>query len=487
MSLSRRSFMGGAAAALLMPWPKAANASATFGADALRADFDDLMDRLERSHFDLYVNRSRRAYRAEHARLRRLLRPDTSNDDALRIFQRLVAYGRVAHARIDAASVAFRAYRTRGGRIFPLTLRIKDGRAFVMANASGDARISAGDELLAIEGRPAMAMLDSLWPDVSADTRYMFHSMLEWELPRLLWQRLGPRQSLRLALGTQAGGVRRLAVAALGSQEIAAAELSPAPLTIPPDERSYRVIGGDVAFLRPGPFYAVEEPERPYDNRAFCAFIDRAFRDFLQQGISRLIIDLRDNPGGDRSFSDHMISWFATRPFRFASSFRIKVSEAAVASNQARLAVAGNDPTGASAGLARAYAGARNGDLIDLPVLPAEPRSGDTFAGKVFVLINRHSYSNAVNVAALIQDYGFGTILGEETSDLATTLGAMEQFTLARTGIVVGFPKARIVRPNGDLAQRGVIPDAAIDFPVVETQDDPVLQRALTLARNART
>jgi hypothetical protein len=33
----------------------------------------------------------------------------------------------------------------------------------------------------------------------------------------------------------------------------------------------------------------------------------------------RLIIDLRGNPGGDNLFSDVMVSWFATRPFRFAS------------------------------------------------------------------------------------------------------------------------------------------------------------------------
>jgi C-terminal processing protease CtpA/Prc len=101
----------------------------------------------------------------------------------------------------------------------------------------------------------------------------------------------------------------------------------------------------------------------------------------------------------------------------------------------------------------------------------------------VYLLVNRHSYSNAVMVAALAQDLGFATILGEETSDLATTYGAMEQLTLSRTGIVVGFPKALIVRPNGSRAARGVVPDVAIPTPLVESADDPVLQRALEIVR----
>jgi C-terminal processing protease CtpA/Prc len=85
-------------------------------------------------------------------------------------------------------------------------------------------------------------------------------------------------------------------------------------------------------------------------------------------------------------------------------------------------------------------------------------------------------------VAALAQDAKFATILGEETSDLATTYGAMEQFTLPRTSIEVGFPKAHIVRPSGDTAARGVVPDIAIPTPLLESKDDPVLRRAVAIA-----
>jgi C-terminal processing protease CtpA/Prc len=100
----------------------------------------------------------------------------------------------------------------------------------------------------------------------------------------------------------------------------------------------------------------------------------------------------------------------------------------------------------------------------------------------VYVLIDRQSYSNAVAVAATVQDYHFGKILGEPTADMATTYGAIEQFTLPITGISVCFPKARIVRPNRDPRSRGVTPDIEIPAPIVLSQEDEVLTRAAAIA-----
>jgi C-terminal processing protease CtpA/Prc len=481
MLLSRRQFAGSALAAAALTVGGAGHAQ-TLAPSAFQAEFDELFERLERAHFNLYANRSRAAHLREHARLRAQLGHVQDLPSALRIYQRFVAFGRVAHARIDAAGDAFQAYRQADGGIFPLTLRIKAGRVFVMADASGSPQVSAGDEVVSIEGEPAIRFLASLWPDLSADNEYMFHSMLEWALPRLLWGRLGARPEFSVKLRRGTGPTRQVAVPALSQARIDKAVLEPRPLDASPSRRERRISEG-VGYLRPGPFYAVEQPDVPYDNRAFKRLVDDAFESFIEAKVDRLIIDLRDNPGGDSSFSDHLVSWFADRPFRIASAFRIKVSDETIASNRARLAVPGNDPTGISAEFARLYKGTRAGDIVDYPVKAAQPRAGVRFAGRVAVLVNRHSYSNAVNVAALIQDYGFGTVLGEETSDLATTYGAMEQFRLSRTGVQVGYPKARIIRPSGSLAARGVVPDITIDGPVVETTDDPVLSRAMAIMK----
>lgn len=74
---------------------------------------------------------------------------------------------------------------------------------------------------------------------------------------------------------------------------------------------------------------------------------------------------------------------------------------------------------------------------------------------------------------------GFGRVLGEETADLATTLGAMEHFTLPHTGFTVGYPKARIVRPNGRIEPRGVVPDVILPAPRQADGNDGVLHEAM--------
>jgi C-terminal processing protease CtpA/Prc len=465
--------------------PPPSPAERSFTPEELRADFIDLYSGLKSAHYDLYARASRSEYDRLHADMLADIRAPETRHSAARRFQRFAAFGRVAHARIDDNYRAWGAYLESGGRAFPLTIRFRGGRAFVAGG--GGTLIAPGEELSAIHGRPIPGWLRTAIRNISADTDYMAGALLELDLAMVLWLELGPRDSFDATLRGKDGQNRRLRIAARTRDEmLAAAGLEPPRLNLAASDRTFSIRPGNVAYLRPGAFYNIAPGAAdPYDNKAFRAFLDAAFERFLAAGATALIVDLRDNAGGDSSFSDHMIAWFADRPFRFASAFRIRVSPEAIESNRRRIETSG-DAGGVSGRFAALYAAAKPGDSIDFPIPEARPREGRRFGGKVFVLVNRNSYSNAVAVAATVQDYRFGNILGEETSDLATTYGAMETFTLKRTGIPVGFPKAYIVRPSGSLAPRGVVPDLAIETPIVEGPDDPVLQRALEVAIRAK-
>ena len=467
--------------------PRAGAGEERIEAAAIRSDFIALYDRLKAAHFNLYARVPARDYDRLHAAMLRGIRAPETRAAIGRRFQRFVAYGRIAHARIDENYRAFAAYIAAGGRSFPLTLRFRGNRAFVAAGASGVSGVAIGDEVVAIEGRPIPAWLGTAIANISADTDYLAAALLELDLPMLLWLELGPVDEVSVTIRKADGRRHALSIPTRTREQIrAAAGGEPPRLDLAAGDRTSRILPGNIAYLRPGAFYnATPGAADPYDNSAFRAFIDQAFEGFLAARARALIIDIRDNPGGDSSFSDPMIAWFADRPFRFSSAFRIRVSAEAAESNRRRLEAAGGDPTGVSATFARLYAGARPGDAVDFPVAEARPRSGRRFEGPVFVLVNRNSYSNAVAVAATVQDYRFGHILGEETSDLATTYGAMETFTLPATALQVGFPKAYIVRPNGSAEARGVVPDVPIETPLVEGPDDPVLARAAALARQA--
>ena len=67
----------------------------------------------------------------------------------------------------------------------------------------------------------------------------------------------------------------------------------------------------------------------------------------------------------------------------------------------AAVAAAPGDTQGISAKFAAAYAKHRIGEVFSFEMPVAAPRADVRFTGKVYLLVNRHSYSNTVQVAAL--------------------------------------------------------------------------------------
>jgi hypothetical protein len=451
----------------------------------LRADFEQMYRELRAAHFNLYAFTSRQEMDRRFALMRGEIKQPLTRFEAKLRFELFAAAARMGHTRVESPTAEWRAFRKDGGKAFPLQIRIIGRRVYVAENLSGLGSLQPGDEIIRMRGQPVRRWLERTERHVSAETVYLADSIMEYDFAIYLWAELGPVESFDLAIRDRDTRIRHLRVPARTAEQMdEARESQPAPLDLEKPLREAKILDGDVAYLRPGPFYNADAKSgaEEWDVSGFTAFIDNAFERFLSAGSDRLIIDLRGNPGGDNLFSDVMVSWFATRPFRFASQFKVKVSERSTAANAARIAQDAEAAGPVSREYAQLYAQSRVGEILDFPIREALPREAGRFTGHVYVLIDRQAYSNAVAVAALVQDYGFGVIVGEATSDMATTYGAMEQFSLAHTGLLVGYPKARIVRPNEDQRSRGVTPDIEIRIPVVQFPQDEVLQQARAIA-----
>lgn len=458
---------------------------AVFAPEELRADFAQMYGGLKSAHFDLYAFTPQRELDRRYVQLLGQIDRPMSRFEAMILFELFAAEVRMGHTRIDSPTADWNAYRKDGGKGFPLQIRVVDGRTYVAKNLSGIEAVRPGDEILRLNGQNMQPWLQRTERHVSAETAYMAHSLMDYDFAIYLWVELGAVDGFEILVRQAGSTVRQIHLPARTSAEMEAARLlQPADLDLENPLREAKLLDQHIAYLRPGPFYNVEAKTGAdeWDVSGFREFIDHAFDQFLEAGASRLIIDLRGNPGGDNLFSDVMVAWFATRPFRFASQFKIKVSAESIAANTARIEHDAAAAGPVSQEFAELYAQHRIGDVADFAIPQTAPRAGKRFEGKVFVLIDRQSYSNAVAVAALVQDYQFGVIVGEATSDMATTYGAMEQFALDHTGLKVGYPKARIVRPNGDLRSRGVAPDIAIRVPIVQSPHDEVLQQAIAIA-----
>lgn len=442
----------------------------------IRADVDYLYETLRAAHANLYLYRSRAEYDRYYEEILSSIGGPMSRLDAARLLIPFVAFGQVGHAKIDFPVQDYVEYALAGGTLLPLDIRVADGRVFITHNYSDQPALAPGVELVSLNGQPATEWLDRIGRYVSAERPYMVHAQLESMFPRLVWLAAGQFDAFDVTVRSPGG--KEVAV------EVAAVPLIPVEEQKGDRERAQHsrkaeLLADGVAYLRPGPFYAAGEGET---LATFEAFIDEAFGQFIAAAAQDLVIDLRSNPGGDNSFSDPMIAWFADEPFRFASRFAVKAS---ATTREVLQGLAGKYPGGISAQMLEAMQQHKDGDTFDFEIPWVAPREA-RFTGRVWALINRHSYSNATTVAAIIQDYDFGTVIGEETADLPTSYASSAQFTLPEAGIVVTYPKAYFVRPSGDETLRGVVPDRALDVPLVPSVEDRVLQDALGLILNAR-
>lgn len=378
-------------ASIFLCFPASAQDGA-FTEEVVRADFEYLYKTLQSAHFNLYAHRSREDYDRYYQQVLGSIDGPKSQLEVVRRFAPFVAYGQVGHAKIDFPVPDYVAYLQAGGTLLPLDIRVENGRVFITNSYSEVTGLAPGAELISVNGRPASDWITSASRYVSAERPYMANAQLESMFPRLVWLDAGKIDSFQLTLRPEGGKDSTLKV---GAVPVMVLEERKGAQESVQHSRKAELLPDGIAYLRPGPFYATKEGETA---EIFEAFIDDAFGRFIAADAQDLVIDLRNNPGGDNSYSDPMIAWTADKPFRFASKYELKTSPQTLEVLHGFAAV---EPGGISAQMLEAMKKHEIGEIFEFPIPIIQPREPG-YSGRVWALINRHSYSNATTVAAII-------------------------------------------------------------------------------------
>ncbi len=451
-----------------------------YGAQEAREDLQTLYDNLQQEHVDLFARRDRTAYDAKLAELLARVDGPVPRPEFHLMLHEAMAFGDIAHAKTEAAILDALAHVRSGGTIIPLSVRYSDGAMLTDEWAAPGDALPPGSRITRIGNMTVAEFEDRAREIISADTDRLLRSQMEAALPVFLYLVLGPRDALTLGHVAPDGTAGTTSVPALSLADMKALQQA-RPVAKPgrdPLQRVARDLGNGIHYLQPGPFFASEDErgdtEDDYAIAAFRQFVKGAFADIAASGATDLLIDLRGNPGGDVSFSDLVVARLTDRPYRFASRYEVRAGP----NTKASWADWQGDPDSLGGRVAAAIASAEPGERVEIDLPVTRPIADHAFRGKVWVLIDRHSFSNAAVVAALMQDLGIATVLGEETADLPTTYGAVESFDLPRSGATITYPKAYMVRPSGSEAVRGVVPDIAIAPNPVGESRDLMLDRA---------
>ena len=191
-------------------------------------------------------------------------------------------------------------------------------------------------------------------------------------------------------------------------------------------------------------------PEPGLDE--FATFFEETFEEFQEENISSIIVDLRQNSGGNSDVGDMLVSYITNQPYRMFAQVEAKISTQFLEYFRST----GRElPSEVTSSLGEIF-------VSEVPLEPP-PSNSLRFEGDVFVLTSQCTASSATDFAAVVKDFQLGTIVGEETGGLPTHVGNSLIFTLPETELELRVSSIYYVRPGDFDDGRGVLPDCEVE------------------------
>lgn len=170
------------------------------------------------------------------------------------------------------------------------------------------------------------------------------------------------------------------------------------------------------------------------DYSAFEVFLSKTFSEIDDKKINKLIIDIRENSGGDSKLNDLLLSYITTKPYRQSSGRFWKVS------SQAKVVYKKNNYSkhhGKS--FMEYYYNKESGTIIEdfdsELINPIKPSF--YFTGKTCFLIGPKTFSSANFLADAVKTYNLSTLIGTSTGELTNDFGELIDFKLPYSGNIV--------------------------------------------------
>jgi hypothetical protein len=345
-------------------------------------------------------------------------------------------------------------------KVFPLGL-CWDGQKVILQNHYAGNALPLGGTVLAINGRDAHKVIQRLaryFPD-----EYRNENLREIERVEFLWLWLwleyGKAESLDLRIKGIDGAVENCLVKAVPLEQVKKARRYDRK-----ENYTYRYI--------PEYHTGLIEFNQFSDLETFEQFLHDTFNKLKEQQASNLIIDIRENRGGNSSLGDALLDYLTDEPFRQFEKYQIKVSAQLLEIRQ-------NMP----------QAKAQIGSLLTEEVYFIKPKDNPLrFTGRKFVLTGRTTFSSANCFASAIKCFDIATLIGEETGGTTTSYGDCLYFYMPNSNLRFDVAHKYFVEACGKPDGRGVIPDYEVRQKPEDTAKgvDTVLQFTLNLIKTAQ-
>lgn len=205
------------------------------------------------------------------------------------------------------------------------------------------------------------------------------------------------------------------------------------------DNYTFKIINDNIGLLT---------YNRCVDYSAFKKFLKQAFKTLKTKQINKLIVDIRENGGGDSSLNDLLLSYITTAPYRQSSGRYWKVSELsklAYSSSPVYAQMFGKD-------FMTRYQASDNQSIIEdfYTDLTTPVKPNYYFSGKTCFLIGPNTFSSANFLADAIKTYELSTLIGMSTGEYTNDFGELLKFTLPNAGNDIYVSSTYDIGANAD-------------------------------------
>lgn len=416
---------------------------------ALESDIQFWRKTMDESHVNLYHSISSADMDQLIVQLLAPIKDSVSHKDAVFIFSKLSAALNEGHLGLVSSKITDSLYleSTR----FPYIIRKATKNAWVISyDVSTEQKLDASDQIIAINGISI--------ENINEDFKQYFGGLETWKYEQIAYYGkkilflkgiVAPFQIKALKENgqtiefttngftrAQADSINKALAARIGST------------TSKPYE--FRFIENRIGYLN-------YRSMRNNKAEPFDVFLSQTFKKLDDSSAKGLVIDLRENGGGDSQLGEMLLSYFNNKPYIFAGGMKWKISSHY--KNFLKTTPNYNEADN------RFYLNQKDGDTyiyINKELkksIPKEP----FFDGKVAFLIGTGTFSSANMLADGVVSYQLAKTFGEPTGESPNDFGEMFNFMLPNTYITARGSTKMFTRADKDEKNFGpVVPDVIV-------------------------
>ena len=379
-----------------------------YPASSLRQDYEQVIRILKKNHPALYdftkENEYERLITLQSEKI-----TDLTICNFYNILAPLLAEIGCGHSRVHLPDWI---WKDTAATFLPLDLFFQNKRGYIIKNYSSNKELGAGTEILSINGKDIPTLLQRIEECISTDGNNSSskREVLNQSFTQLLatYDGFPGKYDISFRL-FEKDSIQKLSVSSMRAH-----------IYFDAQPKSDSLLQFEIDSPRSTAIITIKSFAF-YDRlKHFKIFVDNCFNQIRHDKIDHVILDLRDNGGGDPFCASYLMTYLSKKQIPYFS-----------------------EPYQTYIELAK-----------------PQPLSINHFSGKLYTLINGNCFSTTGHLCALLKYHQVGEFIGTETGGTYTCNDNSQTFRLANTGILIKVARNTFnVAVEGIPRFKGITPD----------------------------